>query len=64
MEEKFGVSDLNAFELLKVEGGWLIPFVVGAIAGGMIYDAWKAAAKHHINTMMETGGDAFIRGGR
>ena len=60
----FKIQPLSKLELTENNGGWLIPFVVGAIAGGMLYDAWKGAIKHHINTMRETGGEAFIRGGR
>lgn len=39
--KNYGVSDLKVNELYKTEGGWIVPFVAGAIAGGLLYDAWK-----------------------
>lgn len=36
------MKELEKNELMRVEGGfaWL-PFIAGAIVGGIIYDAWK-----------------------
>ena len=38
-----GVKEMDAKEMKKTDGGWW-QFVVGAIVGGMLYDAAKAGA--------------------
>jgi len=40
-------------------GGWWLPFVAGAIIGGVIYDAWKAGLKYELSG---GNGEAMPRG--
>ena len=34
----YGVSEMRNAEMREIDGGWIIPFILGAIVGGMIYD--------------------------
>jgi lactobin A/cerein 7B family class IIb bacteriocin len=45
--EQMGVQEMDAKEMMEISGGlgWLPAFLIGAIAGGAVYDAWKAGAK-------------------
>jgi len=43
------IEELNSNDLRERNGGWLVPFSVGAIAGGIIYDAWKVMVKMHVD---------------
>ena len=41
--EGLGVQDLSVEEMKTIDGGWWQAFLIGAIAGGMIYDFGKWA---------------------
>jgi len=45
-----GVVELGREELKKVEGGWFLYFLAGAIGGGVVYDALKWAYKESLNS--------------
>ena len=49
-----GVQEMNAAEVAEVNGGFL-PFVAGAICGGMLYDAWKAGVKYVLSGEYQGG---------
>ena len=60
--------DLKNYEVIALDskemkahngGGWHIPFVAGAILGGLIYDAWKAGVKYELSG---GNGEAMPRG--
>ena len=51
--EMYGVQEMNAIELKNTDGGWLIPFIVGAIVGGLIYDGVKALTAAYVDTYCE-----------
>ena len=53
--EMYGVQEMDAEELKKANGGWW-QFVVGAIVGGAIYDAYKATATAILEYHIDTGG--------
>lgn len=39
------MKELEKNELMEVDGGF-IQFIAGAIAGGILYDAWKSGVRN------------------
>ena len=46
------IQNLDKFELRETNGGSWGLFIAGAIAGGFIYDAWKAGVSAYVNGCM------------
>ena len=52
-EEKLNFSELSLSEQMQINGGNAVfIFIAGAILGGMIYDAYKAACKAAIEAQV------------
>lgn len=49
----FGVTEINALDMQEIGGGWVWAFIAGAIIGGIVYDAYKAACKTILNVQIE-----------
>jgi hypothetical protein len=48
-QNEFLFEELNQTDLKDNNGGWLVPFIAGAIAGGIVYDVWKEMVKMHVD---------------
>lgn len=58
---QMGLRELNNWESSHIDGGSWIVFVAGAIAGGIIYDAWKSGAKAYVKACMNGTIDPSVR---
>jgi lactobin A/cerein 7B family class IIb bacteriocin len=48
--ENLGVQELDAREIKETNGGIEpVSFIVGAIAGGIIFEAWRGLVKKHLD---------------
>ena len=51
--EQYNLNELSAAEKVRIEGGnHIVIFIAGAIVGGLIYDAYKAACKAAVNVQV------------
>jgi len=53
-----GISKMGKEELKTIGGGWLLPFLAGAIGGGVVYDALKWAYMESLNSGYHYNGSA------
>ena len=64
--KQLGLVELTGTKLKAIDGG-VVPwaaFVAGAIAGGLLYDAWKASMKGYVNGVTNGTVDPAIRPSR
>ena len=58
------LHELPPDQMINTHGGSWFAFVAGAIAGGIIYDAWKASLNGYVSGCMNGSIDPAIRPSR
>ena len=61
---QLGLKELAISDIKDTNGGAWYIFVAGAIAGGLLYDAWKTSLTGYVNGCMNGSVDAAIRPSR
>lgn len=53
--ESLGVQEMDAREMVEVDGGIEpVSFFIGAIVGGIIFEAWKGLVKKCLDGTIQT----------